>query len=53
LSRKMFCHSPETWKELWDGEVFVKGSVQVEVELWKMKEAEEKVELMVWSVRRL
>ncbi|KAJ3574693.1 hypothetical protein NP233_g1602 [Leucocoprinus birnbaumii] len=30
---KVFCHSPESWKELWDGEVFEKGSVRVNVEL--------------------
>ncbi|OCH88597.1 hypothetical protein OBBRIDRAFT_795067 [Obba rivulosa] len=29
----MFCHSPETWKELWDGQVFPKGSVEVEAYL--------------------
>lgn len=29
----MFCHSPETWKELWDGQVFEKGTVKVETEL--------------------
>ncbi|TDL28238.1 hypothetical protein BD410DRAFT_782209 [Rickenella mellea] len=28
--RKMFCHSPESWKALWDGEVFEKGSVHVD-----------------------
>ncbi|KAJ7590102.1 hypothetical protein C8J56DRAFT_588842 [Mycena floridula] len=26
----MFCHSPESWKELWDGQVFDKGKVLVE-----------------------
>ena len=24
-----FCHSPESWKELWDGEVFKKGRKMV------------------------
>jgi len=52
-SKEMFCHSPETWQELWDGQVFVKGSVQVDVELRKIKRLEEEVELLIWSVRRL
>jgi len=30
---QMFCHSPESWKELWDEEVFKKGKVKVEVVL--------------------
>ncbi|EMD41445.1 hypothetical protein CERSUDRAFT_110022 [Gelatoporia subvermispora B] len=29
----MFCHSPESWTELWDGQVFKKGTVKVEAEL--------------------
>ncbi|KZT71790.1 hypothetical protein DAEQUDRAFT_687159 [Daedalea quercina L-15889] len=34
----MFCHSPESWKELWDGQVFEKGKVRVEVTLRTAKE---------------
>ncbi|EIW76347.1 hypothetical protein CONPUDRAFT_130924 [Coniophora puteana RWD-64-598 SS2] len=30
---QMFCHSRETWKELWDGVVFPKGTVEVKAEL--------------------
>lgn len=29
----MFCHSPDSWRELWDGEVFKKGSVRVDAGL--------------------
>ncbi|KAF8626571.1 hypothetical protein AX15_004796 [Amanita polypyramis BW_CC] len=29
-NREVFCHSPESWKELWE-EVFKKGTVEVEV----------------------
>jgi len=29
--RVMFCHSPESWKELWVGQVFQQGVVEVEV----------------------
>ncbi|KAF5359216.1 hypothetical protein D9756_003134 [Leucocoprinus leucothites] len=28
-----FCHSPESWRNLWDGQVFRKDSVRVEAEL--------------------
>ncbi|KZT67618.1 hypothetical protein DAEQUDRAFT_713142 [Daedalea quercina L-15889] len=29
----MWCHDPESWKALWDGEVFEKGTVRVEAVL--------------------
>lgn len=29
----MFCHSPESWVELWDGVVFEKGTVKVDVRM--------------------
>ncbi|KXN85578.1 hypothetical protein AN958_11145 [Leucoagaricus sp. SymC.cos] len=29
----MFCHSPESWSDLWDGQVFEKGAVKVEAKL--------------------
>ncbi|KAI0666276.1 hypothetical protein C8Q78DRAFT_1083215 [Trametes maxima] len=29
----MFCHSPESWTELWDGQVFEKGMVDVKTKL--------------------
>ncbi|KAL0954792.1 hypothetical protein HGRIS_003740 [Hohenbuehelia grisea] len=32
-AHRMFCHSPETWCELWDGQVFRKGTVKVEAKL--------------------
>ncbi|KAH9910455.1 uncharacterized protein B0H18DRAFT_895535 [Fomitopsis serialis] len=35
---QMFCHSPESWEELWDGEVFEKGKVRVEVVLRAAKD---------------
>ncbi|CCM06336.1 uncharacterized protein FIBRA_08590 [Fibroporia radiculosa] len=37
----MFCHSPETWVDLWDGVVFPKGTVKVEAHLRKSKQHEE------------
>ncbi|KAI0056563.1 hypothetical protein BV25DRAFT_1832101 [Artomyces pyxidatus] len=59
---QIFCHSPESWTELWDGEVFEKGTVRVETELVEMstKELEKicsnplsSVYLFTWSVTRL
>ena len=49
------------WKALWDGEVFVKGSVKVEAELKavELKDLEElrlgveKFYLLAWSVTRI
>ncbi|KAG7448621.1 uncharacterized protein BT62DRAFT_992644 [Guyanagaster necrorhizus] len=29
----MFCHSPESWRLLWDGEIFPKGTVRVDTSL--------------------
>ncbi|KAK2463447.1 hypothetical protein APHAL10511_004533 [Amanita phalloides] len=55
----MFCHSPQSWQELWDGQVFAKGTVRVEVAL---KEADGVVlnysleapfYWLIWSVTRL
>ncbi|KAJ6607395.1 hypothetical protein B0H10DRAFT_2072148, partial [Mycena sp. CBHHK59/15] len=30
---RMFCHSPESWREIWNGQVFEKGTVQVSTSL--------------------
>ena len=57
--RQMFCHSPESWTELWDGLVFEKGVVTVQVKLVQVetKEPDEPqsrtVTGLVWSVTRL
>jgi len=57
--RISFCHSPESWKELWDGEVFEKGSVRVDAELQavqvKESDGEQPLEQwwLIWSVTRL
>ena len=29
----LFCHSPDSWKELWNGGIFKKGTVKVEATL--------------------
>jgi len=56
----MFYHSPDSWQELWDGEVFEKGKVRVEVLLKTIpqdnpesKSQFDRGELLVWSVTRL
>ncbi|EAU85563.2 hypothetical protein CC1G_06276 [Coprinopsis cinerea okayama7 len=55
--QKMFCHSPESWKEVWDGGVFKKGTVQVEARLRPtevpMPQGLEVLMMMDWSVVRL
>jgi len=54
----LFCHSPESWADLWDGEIFSKGSVEVEVKL--LEHDSRRLDLsgmimhwLVWSVIRL
>ncbi|KAI0651468.1 hypothetical protein C8Q79DRAFT_933431 [Trametes meyenii] len=56
----MFCHSPESWIALWDGEVFKKGTVKVDVILEEQVRKDkppaylgQKFHLLVWSVTRL
>ncbi|TBU23416.1 hypothetical protein BD311DRAFT_704019 [Dichomitus squalens] len=34
-----FCHCPESWTALWDGEVFEKGTVKVDTKLYEHKDA--------------
>ncbi|TFY60412.1 hypothetical protein EVG20_g7423 [Dentipellis fragilis] len=34
---KLFCHCPDSWKELWDGIVFPKGTVKVEASLFDIE----------------
>ena len=58
---RMWCHSPESWTELWDGLVFEKGMVKVQTELIyverKILEPDAPQNSMftslVWSVTRL
>ncbi|KAI9059638.1 hypothetical protein FKP32DRAFT_1596194 [Trametes sanguinea] len=59
----MFCHSPESWTELWDGQIFKKGTVRVEAFLQETQRDDlknvpgvapgAKFYLLVWSVTRL
>ena len=55
---KAFCHSPESWKVLWDEIVFEKGTVSVEVGAKLLdrgpgKGTDDKFIWMSWSVTRL
>jgi len=62
---KMFCHSPESWTQMWEEQIFEKGQVKVNTTLTDMtavlKKAETEVPsvegakfyLLDWSVERL
>lgn len=59
IGPNMFCHSPESWKDLWETEVFNKGEVAVEAQLVEVEREDLKSEqgqhfyLLVWAVIRL
>ena len=56
---RVFCHSPESWAALWDGEVFEKGTVRVEMKVLSEVASyvnalpERRVYWTTWSVTRL
>jgi hypothetical protein len=58
---RMWCHSPESWTELWDGIVFEKGVVKVQTKLVHVGRkllqpdapANATFTFLVWSVTRL
>ena len=58
---RMFCHSPESWTQLWDGLVFEKGVVNVQAKLIDMGKKYSKLDapqnmtftVLEWSVTRL
>ena len=50
----MFQHSPESWRALWDGEVFPEGSVRVDAKLERTEKAGTLSYLRLqWSVVKL
>ena len=63
--RKMFCHSPDSWTQLWEEQIFEKGQVKVNTVLREVNMAVERKESAVppeegtkfywlaWSVERL
>ncbi|KAF5373309.1 hypothetical protein D9615_007402 [Tricholomella constricta] len=51
-----FCHSPESWRGLWDGQVFKNGTVTVDVELVRRERpdlAGPPIFMLIWSVTRV
>ncbi|KAJ7685867.1 hypothetical protein B0H17DRAFT_842284, partial [Mycena rosella] len=50
--RPMFCHSPESWREMWD-EVFPRKSITVDVDLRRRDSDTPDVGILVWSVTRV
>ena len=57
---QMFCHSPESWKELWVDQVFQQGKVEVDAFLktidptdFAMFTKVTDIFILVWSVTRL
>ena len=56
-NKALYCHSPETWAELWNGQVFEKGTVDVWSTLLEIGTKElvgdTKAYLLIWSVTRL
>ncbi|KAJ7590065.1 hypothetical protein C8J56DRAFT_588339 [Mycena floridula] len=55
VNQDVFFHSPESWKDFWDGEVFDKGKVLVECELRDIPgvTATENFYMLWWSITRL
>lgn len=58
IRRRLFCHSSRSWSELWDGEVFPKGTVKVLAFMTEFPKAEiypeaDSLRLLIWSVTRL
>ena len=54
----MFCHSPQSWEELWNGEVFKKGTVKVETEIEEVEKpdfvsTDIRYYWLTWSVTRI
>ena len=54
----MFCHSPESWKELWEKQVFPEGQVKVDAflldrKIWRPESGERQEPALVWTVARL
>ncbi|KAH7890656.1 hypothetical protein F5I97DRAFT_1923159 [Phlebopus sp. FC_14] len=49
----LFCHSPESWREMWEEKVFAKGQVKVEARLLENNMEGYRFWYMGWSVKRL
>ncbi|KAI6114468.1 hypothetical protein F5141DRAFT_1187972 [Pisolithus sp. B1] len=49
----LFCHSPQSWAELWDGTVFRKGEVEVKSSTQEGFFMGQSLDILIWSVKRL
>jgi hypothetical protein len=54
---RMFCHSPESWIDMWENQVFEKGTVKVEASLSLVHKTKygtpTEIYFMIWSVTRV
>ena len=54
---EMFCHSPESWRDLWESQIFRECSIKVEARLHTVERFDPlgapNVTFLVWSVTRL
>ena len=62
---KIFCHSPESWTQMWEEQIFEKGKIKINAVLREMNMTIERLEraipieegaqfyLLAWSVERL
>ncbi|EIW79526.1 hypothetical protein CONPUDRAFT_58142 [Coniophora puteana RWD-64-598 SS2] len=48
-----FCHSPESWDELWNGQVFEKGTVRTDAVLRPYGSLDGELMFLEWSITRL
>ena len=54
IQHHIFCHSSDSWNELWDGEIFEKGTIKVETEVFPVdRGGGEIAHWMRWSITRL
>jgi hypothetical protein len=62
LSKALFCHSVDSWRNVWDGQVFPKGTVRVDAQVKKCKEfapaslkltSSEDALFLIWCITRL
>ena len=50
---KMFCHSPESWTQMWEEQIFEKGQVKVNTILKEVNMTSEGRVLPVWAKTKL
>jgi hypothetical protein len=54
VKRSMFCHSPDSWQEMWNDQVFKKGMVDVKAKLVCFEDDQGRsTDILVWSITRV